>query len=373
MKKLTSVKLSVGSPLKSADLRYLTGFATTDTVAYLQQGRGKHLIVSLLEQARAKRLMPGVKIWSAAELKPPPGLEWTLSGRILALLKRLRATRVTVAPDFPLALARQLMRHKVCVQVAPKALLPARWIKTRAEQMQIRDAQKAAVQAMRAAVKLIAGAGIDRQGCLRHKGRPLTSEVVRAAIHQTLLAHNCTATGTIVASGRLSADPHEEGTGILRANIPIVIDIYPQHLLHGYYGDLTRTLVRGRPSTRLAQMHAAVKAAHQAALARIKPGVTMVSVRQAARDEMEKRGFFTSSKNVRAEGFIHNIGHGIGLEVHENLGANSRRVRLKPGQVLTIEPGLYYRDIGGVRIEDLVVVTRAGSRIPERCESFFRV
>jgi Xaa-Pro aminopeptidase len=237
----------------------------------------------------------------------------------------------------------------------------------------MRESQQAAVIAMRAAVDAIARAEIGPRRELRSGGRPLTSERVQRLVAEVLLAHNCAARDIIVAGGRQAADPHEQGAGPLHAGETIVLDIFPQSLRHGYWGDLTRTIVRGAATSEQRRLYAAVRAAQAAALARVRPGARCAAVHAAAVAEFDHRGYATRREDDRAVGFIHGTGHGVGLAIHEAPAVTRSEGRLRAGHVITVEPGLYYPDIGGVRIEDTVVVTRGGWRYLAPCEKRFEV
>jgi Xaa-Pro aminopeptidase len=143
----------------------------------------------------------------------------------------------------------------------------------------------------------------------------------------------------------------------------IVIDIFPQHVAHGYWGDLTRTVVRGSASPVLRRMYQAVKSAQAAVLSRVRPGVSGRTLHRAAVRELSRRGFKTEEREGRSVGLVHSTGHGVGLSVHEAPGIGPRSGRLKRGNVVTIEPGLYYPDVGAVRIEDTILVTRRRRKV----------
>ena len=248
-----------------------------------------------------------------------------------------------------------------------------RAVKSGEEVKKIQESQQAAVIAMRAAMALIASAEITRRDGLAIRGRALTSEMVRRLITHTLLEQDCSGKGTIVACGPQSVDPHALGTGPLMAHQPIVIDIFPQHEAHGYWGDLTRTVVRGTPTPALRRMYHAVRAAQGAALATIRAGVSCRRVHRAAADEFVRRGYDTRAIDGRAVGFIHSVGHGVGLAIHEWPRVSLNDTRLRKGHVITVEPGLYYPDIGGIRVEDTVMVTTDGWRGLVPCEKRFEI
>ena len=372
MKKSTGSVLLVGNAAACPELEYVTGFRPDDPVIFLQHKRHRTLLVREIDAGRAKR--PGKQI----EIVTPSSLELgkrdrkSLSAMALALLKRAGARKVAVPPGFPYAVAKRLEKAGIKLTI-DEHVFPQRPVKTVEEMSMIRQSQQAAVIAMRAAIATISASTIHRDGTLHLKGTPLTSEQVRVVISKTLFDHDCIARSIIVACGLQSWDPHNHGNGPLRAHEPIIMDIYPQHADHGYWGDLTRTVVRGTPPKKLAKMYRAVKAAQAAALHLVRPGVSSATVHKAAATEFIRRGFMTTKENGQAKGFIHTTGHGVGLQIHEAPGVCPGGVRLKTGHVITIEPGLYYPEIGGIRIEDTIAVTRNGWRYLAPCEKKFEV
>ena len=177
------------------------------------------------------------------------------------------------------------------------------------------------------------------------------------------MERDCVAQHTIVAPGVQAVDPHNEGSGPLRANEPIVIDVFPQHASSRYFADLTRTVVKGRASDKVRRMFEAVKAGQEIACRMIKDGVDGSTVHKAILESFDTQGFKTGEQDGRMQGFFHGTGHGVGLEIHEPPRISPRPDTLKAGMVVTVEPGLYYLDAGGMRIEDMVVVTPDGCRI----------
>ncbi|OQW95990.1 MAG: hypothetical protein BWK77_06595 [Verrucomicrobia bacterium A1] len=279
---------------------------------------------------------------------------------MIALLHRQKIRQVMVGSTFPLGVARRLEKARVGVRVATTFLFPERAVKTSGEVMKIRETQIAAAAAMRAAIAVIARSQVGRGGRLVTAGRPLTTAVVERMIDHVLLERGCVAEETIVACGRASADPHDRGSGPLRAGQPIMIDIFPRSRKHGYWGDITRTVVRGRAPEGLRRMYRAVREAQLAALARVKSGARVKAIHGAAQEAFDRAGFRTGVHGGVAEGLIHGTGHGVGLDIHEAPSVGPGEGRLRAGNVITVEPGLYYRSIGGIRVEDTVVVTRKG-------------
>jgi Xaa-Pro aminopeptidase len=205
---------------------------------------------------------------------------------------------------------------------------------------------------------------------LRWSGKTLTSEMLRAEIDSAILHAGGIPTGTIVAGGDQSCDPHERGFGPLYANSLIILDVFPRDAKTGYFGDMTRTVLRGHASEAQRKLWETVKAGQALALKKIKAGVDGMTVHRAIREFFVKQGYPTEVRKGRRVGFFHGTGHGLGLEIHEY--PRLQKVTLKDRQVLTVEPGLYYPGVGGVRQEDVVVVTKGGcrvlSRFPKRLE-----
>ncbi|MDP2766866.1 MAG: M24 family metallopeptidase [Candidatus Methanoperedens sp.] len=203
-----------------------------------------------------------------------------------------------------------------------------------------------------------------KHGVLWQDGSPLKTDDVRAIIERSLLSNGCEAADIILACGKGSADPHWHGEGELFANEPIVIDMVPRSKKERYYSDMTRTVMRGEPTEELKNMYSAVLESQVAAIKKIKAGVTGSEIHNVVCDVLEERGYETArgKSGEFTEGFIHSTGHGVGLDIHEapNLSENGKE--LKAGNVVTVEPGLYYRKTGGVRLEDVVVVTKSGCK-----------
>ena len=358
--------LLVGSSETCPDLLYASGFHCTDPVIFFQDGKTRYLVVSPMEAGRARRL-PGVEVMTPATVARRKGKRVRgISPTAVALLRHLGKKRVEVPGTFPHGVAKHLERAGIVLRVARGPIFPERAIKKPGEIRAMSESQQAAVISVRRVTAVLADATVNRSGQVIRHGKVVTAETLRAVIQRCLLDHCCFCREVIVACGILGADPHERGHGPLKANQPIVIDIFPQHLEHGYWGDLTRTVVKGHAPQAVRKMYAAVKAAQAAAFARIRPGVKFATVHRAAAEEIRRRGFVTDLQSGR--GFIHGTGHGVGLEVHESPSIALGEGRLRKGNVITVEPGLYDPEIGGMRIEDTVVVTGHGWKTLAPCE-----
>jgi Xaa-Pro aminopeptidase len=182
------------------------------------------------------------------------------------------------------------------------------------------------------------------------------------------------AANTIVAGGKQACDPHERGHGRLLANEPIIIDIFPRSQKTGYFGDITRTVVRGRANEAVKKLYDTVWRGQKIGFEKIRANVPTAEVHKAVQKFFVQQGYKTGRRDGRMEGFFHGTGHGLGLEIHEapRLGATSPG-KLRPGHVVTVEPGLYYPEIGGVRLEDVALVTGNGAKNLTRFEKVLEI
>jgi Xaa-Pro aminopeptidase len=201
----------------------------------------------------------------------------------------------------------------------------------------------------------------------------LTSETLRSRIDAAIFAAGGIPSRSIVAGGFQGADPHERGRGPLRANRPIVLDLFPRSRTTGYYGDITRTVVKGAPDPRTRAAFAAVTEAVRMARGGVAAGASCAEIHRRVAEHFERAGFPVSRRKGAPEGFFHGTGHGIGLDLHELPHVSLRGGRLEAGNVITLEPGLYYRSLGGIRIEEVVLVTRTGCRQLTRFPVFLEI
>lgn len=340
---------------RDADMRYLTRFTSSDPYVFFKKpGEAGTIIISQMETGRASReSTAAVMTRTQAGL---PDIMKTEKDPYRATAKMIAGQtgkKILVPPNFPLALAEAL--NEFCsVSVDRNTVAVMRSRKDKNEIRMLKNVQKITETAMGVAVSMIREASVKR-GILFSGGKPLTSERVKFAIHSCLLRHGCSAVDSIVSCGEDTAVPHITGTGPLKANEPIVIDIFPFHEQSGYYADMTRTISKGAPSKNVIDMFATLSEAQQLGLSRVRAGVSGAEVHQNVVDFFRDHGYESNS-----HGFIHNLGHGVGLQVHELPTVGPSGAALEPGNVITIEPGLYYPGTGGVRLEDMGAVTRKG-------------
>lgn len=374
MKKLTGLLLLAGSSQSDTDIHYLSGFTAPDPFLFLKTDAKNYLVVSAMEKGRAeKQSKPGTKVYIPAELGLSQKQSRSLSGQIIPLLKKAKIDRIQVPSDFPAGIFQTLEKKGMLISILKKPTCPERKTKTKAEIAYLRDSQRAAAAAMNAAISLIRSSKIDRQRRLRIGREFLTSEKVRRLIHKTLIDHDCVGVETIVAGGDQATDPHERGHGQLYAGQSIILDIFPRSEKTGYWGDMTRTVCRGSASPELKKLYNAVKVAQSAALRAVKPGICADEAHSSAKAVFEQRGYETKEVDGRHVGFIHGTGHGVGLDIHELPRVGVSGEILESGNIITIEPGLYYPGLGGVRIEDTIVVTENGWRYLAPCEKKFEL
>jgi Xaa-Pro aminopeptidase len=359
--------VAYGSSL-DADMRYLTRFRTTDPVVFLQKhGEPGTIIVSQMEYERASRESTAVPMTRAqaglTDIVKEEKNQWRAYAR---MIDGLVSGKILVPPQFPTALARELEAFSRVI-VDEDTVLKARAVKTDEEIAAIAHVQEATEAAMEGAISSIRSSRA-RKGIL-HRGRaPLTSETLQKEVAMTLLSRGCRAVDTIISCGEDSAIPHMRGSGPLREGESIILDIFPQDEGSGYTADMSRTVVKGRPSPELAEMFDAVQGAQSLAATLVRPGITGAEIHGRVVDYFKERGFESNTK-----GFIHNLGHGIGLDVHELPVLGPGGGELAAGNVITLEPGLYYPGTGGVRLEDMGVVTPKGFRDLTTTPREFRV
>ena len=359
----TFPKLIIAFTEESADLLYATGFNAPDPVLYFEAGGKKILVVSPLEYARASaEAKPGVKV-----IEYTPFLESSRQDKLLAVnvSRKFGIGSWLVPKTFPFGEAEKLREAGIEVHCCPAgSLYPERQVKSAAEQKAVLASQQATEEIMRQFRQILIDSKINARGYLEYRGEVLTSEFLRAELEAEFKRMGYTASRTIFAHGPQGAEPHNLGSGPIRANEPIVADICPRSDTTGYWGDMTRTYVKGKAAPVVKRAFKAVLAASEAAKKMLHAGVTGAEAHAAAAAVLEQAGFLSGTgRDGKPCGFFHGLGHGVGLEIHENPRLSPLNPDpLKSGNVVSVEPGLYYSAWGGVRLEDLVVIKPHGIR-----------
>lgn len=352
--------LHLGDSMTSADLLYLTRFPSGDPFIYLKTGNKTTIALTDFEVGRAEAESTADEVVPISRLMEMAGKQDMVSA-MGALLKMKKLKSVQVPSQFPIGPAEELRNRGVRVQVIADPFVPDRQRKTADEVRKITEVQRKTEKSMETAIRWISSASV-RRGTLYVGGRPLTAEMVRKRIHLQLMEEGCIGAGTIVACGDQAIDPHNAGSGPLKANTPIVIDIFPRSQESYYFADITRTVVKGKASETVKKMFRVVREGQRLAFSMIRPGIRGDKVHKAIVDYFVSEGFETGIKGGKFQGFIHGTGHGLGLEIHEPPRVSKVELKLEAGHVVTVEPGLYYKGHGGVRLEDIVVVTAQGNR-----------
>ncbi|MFA7343370.1 MAG: Xaa-Pro peptidase family protein [Terrimicrobiaceae bacterium] len=359
-------KLIIATSETSADLLYAAKFRAPDPFVFLHDGEKKLLLLSDLEVDRGRReaKVGRVDSFSAVEKMAQGGKKKKPSyARVVAVwLRANKARNVVVPADFPLGLSRLLKKEGVRLKPAKGPFYPEREKKSLGEVREIEAAIRIAETGMARAMEILGAAVPRKDGCLVHGRRVLTSEFLRMEIETAVVRAGGEAKGdTIVAGGDQACDPHGRGAGPLRANELIIIDIFPRDARSGYHGDITRTVVRGNATAAQRKLWETCLAGQAMALERMKPGNQGAVIHDLVKGYFSEQGYPTEIRDGRWQGFFHGTGHGLGLEVHEP--PRFAAATFLPGQVLTVEPGIYIPGIGGVRHEDVALVTRRGPRL----------
>ena len=352
--------LHFDSSTNNRDLLYLSGFTAPDPFIYLRVDGRESLFVSRMEHGRAEEesKIADIRVFPAIG-KSDGKFDYYKKAMIQVLAETGSSDlKVRVSPSFPSFLYQELKSENHNVEIDYSTVQDMRVIKSAEEVSYIQDVQRKAEIALRELVKSLESSREKGEYLVRGE-EVVTSEGLRFILESSLLKQGCRALDTIVSCGPLSANPHSRGEGPIRVGQPIVIDLFPRSESTMYYADITRTLVAGKPDTELVDMYETVRGAQEVAFRTLRDGVSGGEVHNEVCDHFEEKGYKTLRDGAEV-GFIHGTGHGLGLEIHE-------RPYLAPGgevlarqNVVTVEPGLYYKDVGGVRIEDLVVVTKKG-------------
>jgi Xaa-Pro aminopeptidase len=357
-----------GETYHHPSILWRTGFLVPDPVVYIEVDGDATLYVSGLEYRRAqKEARVNVARFDDPAFRERLSAEGELAAfgaMIVAKLAAAGADEVLVDPEFPLALARAIEKGDIVVRSEQPLFEDERRAKNETEAASVRRSQQAA-QAAIDRVRAILGEAEVRDGMLYRAGEPLTSSHLIAAMEIDLLGRGFGADGTIAAAGSAAADPHVSDSGHLPAGKGVIIDVFPYGKQSRYFGDITRTFVVGQPTNTWQQMYTAVKAAHEVALSMVRPGANGRDIHRAVCQTLYDAGFGASTKGFERDGvpaMIHGTGHGVGLEVHEPPRVSDLDIELRERDVITIEPGLYSPEEGGVRLEDTVLVTADGYR-----------
>lgn len=363
--------LIFGDTVRLPELRREIPHAVADPFLYVEHDEKRYVVVRSLEVAR----MNGV-----AGLNPLPleefGLDELVAGgsssedALVEIASRacskLGVTRATVPGSFPIEIADRLRADGLQLDVKREVFFARRRSKTSEQLGGMRKATRAA-EAATAAIAACLRASEPVDGVVHFEGRPLTSERLKTAAAQAFVESDAVADEFIVAHGWQTCTGHHMGSGEIGVAEPITVDLWPRDASSGYHTDMTRTFVVGEVSDELRAYHGLCQEALARAVDAIRPGVRGRDLHRLACEVFEAAGYPTQlSKQpgeVLLDGFFHGLGHGVGLEVHESPQLDLSGGELIPGDVVAVEPGCYRQGYGGVRLEDLVLVTDDGCEV----------
>lgn len=362
-----------GNPGTNKSLYRAIRFVVHDAAIAIDLPNGtRTLILREIELDRARKHACADEVFGYSDFTPECGLsgdrETAAAQSTAECLLRNGITAVYADRTLPLIYAEAIQTAGISLELDPEMGVTDRRVKDDQEISHLRNAQEVTEQAMRMACETVANAEPDDTGVLHLHGNPLTSESMRTMIDSFLLDRNFFNPTSIVAGGSDGGDCHHLGSGELHTCQPIIIDIFPLDKSSMYNGDCTRTVVHGTIPDEVTKMHAAVAAAKEAATAATQSGVTGETIHLETIRVLTEHGYCEGLPSEDDPptycSMPHGTGHGIGLDVHEPPLLDRNGPALLVGDVITIEPGLYSHAIGGVRIEDMVLVTQEG------CENF---
>jgi Xaa-Pro aminopeptidase len=358
--------------IRSADMRHAVPLAVPDPFLYAETNGTRHVFTNSMEAARIRDLGPyevHVNEEFGVDDLIAEGLEWR-EIRARVILRAVESTgskRFAVPEEFPVWLADRLRAGGFELEVDQDLFDDRRRVKSEAQIAGMRRAQKAAEAAMDTCRDLLRRAEIRGHELLLD-GEVLTVERVKTAMNATFSAHDTTADEYIVAPGAQGAVGHDMGSGPIPPGTPIVVDIWPRDNESAVFTDMTRTFVVGDVPDDVREWHRLVKEALDRAISEIGPGADTKAIFEGTCEIFEAAGEPTQRTKTPGEplvdGFFHGLGHGVGLEVHESPGMGQiSDKKLVAGDVVTVEPGLYRAGYGGVRLEDIVLVTEDGADV----------
>jgi Xaa-Pro aminopeptidase len=364
--------LIVADTRSSPEMRHEIPLVVPDPFLYAERDGEQHVAVASLEKSRIEDLGLGINVVPWEKL----GVDELLNRGVrphelyreicLRACRELGLTSALVPEFFPAGIGDHLRSSGVELIPDPEHFRARRRVKTEAELAGIKRAQRAAEAAM-SEVRSILAAATRQDGGLSFDGETLTCELLKRHVDSAFVAHGASADESIVSHGAQTAVGHDMGSGPIAADDIVLLDLFPLDKESACYADMTRVFAVGDPGSEVEEYQRLVKEALDLAVAEIRPGVNGKDVHRLVCDFFHEHGYPTqlhkAEGEVLEEGFYHGTGHGVGLAVHEAPGLGRVGDDLVAGDVITIEPGLYRRGFGGVRLEDLVLVTEDGHEV----------
>jgi Xaa-Pro aminopeptidase len=361
-----------------ANMLYAVRMFVPDPFIFLRLNGKCHIVLSDLEIDRSRKEAPhcrAISLSRCVKTLQDSGVGKPAFAHIIRLLlRRQRLRKVCVPYNFPAGLLHELRKLRVSVQIRKGMFFAERQTKSAEEVKKISAALMMAEVGLAEGLYALKNAKIGRKRKLLYRNVPLTAEKLRAIIDTAIVQAGGLVSHTIVACGVQGCDPHERGYGPLRANEAIILDVFPRSQRTGYFGDITRTVVKGRASEELRKLYHTVERGQELAFDELRKNTRGRDVHQRVADFFEREGYKTGKRGGHMQGFFHGTGHGVGLELHETPRVSKTSTDiLRRGHVVTVEPGLYYPNIGGVRLEDVALITENGARNLTKFEKVLEV
>jgi Xaa-Pro aminopeptidase len=355
--------------IRDPDLFLASGISVVDPFTYVETDAKRVIVTSELEADAARRNSTATDVWTGTEFGARELLKSGMNYNEASLevvrraLEKLDVRDAAVPPSFPVELADYLREHGITVRADRACFEMRRRVKDERALAGIRIAQRATEAAFARVVEVLGASSPGADG-LVFEGETLSAERLTAAIEDVLRACGCEGEPPLVGNGPIGANVHEHGSGPIRPHESVIVDIFPRHTASRFFADMTRTFCFGEAPEQLRHMHATVYEALRVSTDRIAAGVNGRAVWEAACDVVEAGGFSTTRGLADGESldedFFHGLGHGVGVEVHEAPNMGLAGDDLIAGDVVTIEPGVYRKGFGGIRLEDLAVVREGG-------------
>ncbi|MFX1273244.1 MAG: M24 family metallopeptidase [Promethearchaeota archaeon] len=359
---------ATGTAYTTPDIYWLTGFKSGDEITYVKN-RGEEPIVAsffhtlerVLKESRIRQTHDLTPVYISL-LKEGKSARDNIEVFVKDTMKTVFTGEVIGVPDhIPAEQLVIIQKMGYEVKVVPNLLREARATKSAAEIDAIKKAGDATVGGITKLLEMVKDSDIGPSKTLMYEGEPLTVGRMKLALEHFLLDHGAeAATDTILAVGKKGFDWHYLGApeDELKAEEPIILDVFPRLKQERYVADVTRTFVKGKVSEKLCDMFESVQASVGAAVDALKDGAQIDEINMACAESLKRSGYDSRRFNPEAtEGMTHGLGHGIGLEVHEHPSLYNRQDYFKSGHVITIEPGVYFKEYGGVRIENDYLVS----------------
>ena len=340
-----------------ADMLYATRFYADDPFIWWEAHGKTHIALSPLEIDRAKPVAQA-RVHALGDFIAKEAKDHSTMAVVTGIAAKNKIKSFVVPAQFPAGLLENLRKRGLKITVSDQPFFPQRARKTSQEVSALATALRVAEAGLRRGIDVLKASKADRRGFLQWSKLPLTSERLRAEMDAAVLHAGGSPANTIVAGGEQGCDPHERGHGPLRANEAIVLDIFPRHARNFYYGDLTRTVVRGRASEALRKQYATVQEGKRWVMKQMRDGADGPALQKELIERFKQAGYPTEQRKGRWVGMFHGVGHGLGLDLHET--PRFAAGKLFTSLSITVEPGLYFPGVGGVRIEDVVIVGKTG-------------